>query len=110
MKNYVHQGEVVSVLAPYAVASGDGVLLGSLFGVATNAAANTAPVEIRRYGVYDLTAVNTDVATVGAKAYWDNAARRVTTTVASNALIGVFTGAKANGDLTARVVLDASIR
>lgn len=106
MKNWVQEGEVVTLTAPYAVASGAGLLVGSIFGVATNAAANGATVEAALCGVVTLTALNTDVASVGTKAYWDNTNKRVTITAASNSLIGVFTAAKANGETTATVRLN----
>ena len=34
MQNYVHKGETLTVVAPYAVKSGGGVKVGNLFGVA----------------------------------------------------------------------------
>ncbi len=47
MKNYVQPGNAITLTAPYAVASGDGLLVGSIFGVAAGAAAvpaaETAP-------------------------------------------------------------------
>ena len=65
MKNYVQAGVVITLLAPYALASGDGVLVGSLFGVATTSAANGFPVEVRREGVVDLPALASDTAAQG---------------------------------------------
>lgn len=108
MKNYVQDGDVITVTAPYALTTGQGALVGSMFGVATNSAANGTAVEIIVEGVVTLTALSTDVAAVGARAYWDNTNRRVTTTVGSNTLIGVFTVAKASGDGTATVRLNAT--
>ena len=34
MKNYVQPGNTITLTAPYAVVSGDGLLVGSIFGVA----------------------------------------------------------------------------
>jgi predicted RecA/RadA family phage recombinase len=110
MKNFVNEGENVTLTAPYAVLSGGGLLVGSLFGVAAFDAANGAQVEAKTEGVFDLTALSTDVATQGAKAYWDNTNKRVTVTAASNTLIGAFTVAKANGDATGRIYVDGVIR
>lgn len=110
MKNLVQRGDVVTVAAPYAVASGGGVLVGSLFGVATADAANGAALEIVPKGVFDLTALSTDAAAAGAKIYWDNTNKRLTTTATSNTLVGCLTQAKANGEATARVLLDGCIR
>lgn len=110
MKNYVQTGDVLTVTAPYALASGDGCLVGSLFGVATAAAANGATAEIQTCGVFDITALSSDTGSVGAKMYWDNTNKRLTTTSSGNSLIGVLTAAKANGETTARVRLDGAAR
>jgi predicted RecA/RadA family phage recombinase len=109
MRNKVQTGDVLPVTAPYAVTGGQGVLVGSLFGVASGDAANGAEVQIDREGVFDITAVTADTGSQGAKVYWDNTARKITTTATSNTLVGVLAAAKANGDSTARVLLDGSI-
>ena len=33
MKNYVQPGNTITLTAPYAIASGDGLLVGSIFGI-----------------------------------------------------------------------------
>lgn len=104
-KNYIQPGETVTLAAPYAVTSGDGALVGALFGVALVTLANGASGEFKTTGVFDLTALTTDVIAVGAKCYWDNTNKRVTGTATGNTLIGVAVKAKANGDTTARVRL-----
>ncbi len=108
MRNFVQDGEVLTVTAPYALTSGQGAQIGTtIFGIATTDAANGAPVELMvGYGVADVTALGTDTAAVGAPLYWDNANRRLTTTVGSNLKVGVAVAAKANGDTTARVRLN----
>jgi predicted RecA/RadA family phage recombinase len=110
MKNYVQEGDVITVPAPYAVTSGQGVLIGSLFGVAGCDAASGANVEIVPEGVFDITANVADVATAGTKAYWDNVNRRITTPAAGNQLVGALTLAKGGSDTTARVFLDGAVR
>jgi len=54
MKNFVASGEVLTVPAPSAVASGQPVLVGSIFGVALRAAASGEPVEIAMRGLATL--------------------------------------------------------
>jgi predicted RecA/RadA family phage recombinase len=110
MKNYVQSGDLITVTAPYAVSSGQGVLVGSLFGVATCDAASGASVDIMPEGVFDITALTSDTGTAGAKMYWDNTNKRLTTTTTSNTLVGVLTLAKGGSDTTARVYLDGCIR
>lgn len=106
MKNFVQPGANLTVAAPYALTSGDGALVGLIFGIACFTAANAAEVELATEGVYDITALSTDTAAVGAAAYWDNGNRRITTTVGSNTKVGVFTAVKTNGQTTARIRLN----
>ena len=107
MKNFIQEGEIITVTAPYALASGDGALVGSIFGVATNASASGAVVELFvDSGVVALTAVTADTGSVGTKMYWDNTAKKVTTISTSNSLIGVLTVAKVGTDTTATVRLN----
>jgi len=110
MRNKVQKGNVITVAAPYAVTSGAGMLVGALFGIAAGDAANGAQVEIDREGVFDIAAVTADTGAVGVKVYWDNAAKKITTTVGSNTLVGCLTQAKTGTDTTARVCLDGVIR
>lgn len=107
MKNFVQEGDVITVAAPYALASGDGALVGSLFGVATNAAVSGANVELIIEGVVMLKALGTDTGAVGTKMYWDNTNKQLTTTATSNSLVGVLTVAKTGGQTTATVRLNA---
>ncbi len=97
MKNAVQNGEFITVAAPAAVTSGDGVLVGSLFGVAVADAASGADVTLAMTGVYALTKVGSQAWTVGAKIYWDNSNKRCTTVTTSNTLIGVATAAVGSG-------------
>jgi predicted RecA/RadA family phage recombinase len=90
MKNFIQPGDTIAVAAPYSggVASGNGVLVGTLFGVAVFAAAQNAMVEIRTEGVFDLPKAASQAWTVGALVYWDNTNRVCTTTASGNTLIG----------------------
>lgn len=104
MKNFVQRGENLTLTAPRALTSGAGFLVGSIFGVASNAAASGAPVVGVTEGVFDLPKAAGAI-TAGAKVYWDNTAFNVTTTATNNTLIGVATQAAASGDATTRVKL-----
>ena len=107
MKNSIQEGEALALAAPYAVASGGGALIGSIFGVAVTALANAEVGTFQLCGVYTLPKA-TGAATVGAKAYWDNTNKNVTATAGSNTLIGVFVAAYASGDTLANVRLNGS--
>lgn len=98
MKNYVQDGDKITLAAPYDVLSGGGALVGSIFGVAETTALSGAQVSLQLTGVVTIAKVSAQVWAVGAKIYWDNTTRLATTTAASgaNALIGVATAAAAN--------------
>lgn len=106
MKNFVQPGDMITVAAPNGgIASGAGVLAGSLFGIAACTAAEGADVEIKTTGVFDLPKASGAI-TQGAKVYWDDTAKNVTTTASGNSLIGVAAAATASGASTVRVRLN----
>src|SRR5262245_39799172 len=104
-KNYVQPGNVLTLIAPADVKSGDGVLVGKLFGVATYDAAAGAEVECGVTDVWELAKAAGALAQ-GATVYWDNTAKNVTATATGNSLIGAVTEAAAAGAATARVRLN----
>jgi predicted RecA/RadA family phage recombinase len=108
MKNYVQDGNVLTLTAPYDVASGAAFKVGSILAVATSAALSTASVEAAVAGVYDLAKASAEAWTVGAKVYWDDAAKVCTTTSSGNTLIGVAVAVAANPSSTGRVRLNAA--
>lgn len=109
MKNFVQSGSTISLTAPYALTAGQGALVGTnIFAIASADAANAAAFEGVVVGVFDITALSTDTASVGALAYWDNTNRRITTTSSGNTKVGVFVAAKTNGQTTARIRLSAA--
>ena len=111
MKTYVQPDHVVTLSAPYAVASGDGLLVGSLFGIATHDAASSAEVETQLTGVVDMAKAASQAWTVGAKVYWDNTAKVATITATGNVLIGAAMLAVGNtaGETIGRVRLNGSV-
>ena len=108
MRNWIQPGDTVTVVAPVAVTSGDGLLVGALFGVAISTAAIGANVEMLTEGVVDLPKAAVAI-TQGAKVYWDNTAKNVTTTSAGNTLIGCAIVAVTVGDGTVRVRLNGVV-
>jgi predicted RecA/RadA family phage recombinase len=108
MKNYVQPGDVLPVTAPYAIASGDGVLIGALFGVATADAAEADTVEVHITGVLDLAKTSGQAWTAGAKVYWDGTNKVCTSTATDNTLVGVAVAAAANPSAVGRVRLNGS--
>jgi predicted RecA/RadA family phage recombinase len=88
MKNFVQTGDIVPVIAPADVKSGDLVVVGTLFGVAHADAASGAPVEIKTSGVFILPKTSAQAWTQGVKVYWDATNKVLTTTVSTNLFIG----------------------
>ena len=67
MKNFVAVGNILTLPAPAALASGHGALIGSIFGVAQNAAASGEDVAILVTGVFELPKAASQAWTLGAK-------------------------------------------
>lgn len=88
MKNYLYAGENIDLAAPYAVSAGGGALIGTLFGVAVNDAANGAAVTLVTRGCFELAKTASQAWTVGAKIYWDNTNKVATNVSTSNTFIG----------------------
>lgn len=110
MKNFIKQGAVIGVIAPAALASGEGVLVGSIFGVAQADAESGAEVQIVRHGVFELAKTSAQAWTVGVKLYWDDTNKVVTTVDTDNTLIGTAHAAAANPSSTGEVLLDGAAR
>jgi len=108
MKNFIQLGNTLTLVAPYDLLSGQGAKVGSIFGVASGDYLTGVSGEFDVTGVFDLKKKTIDAPAVGAKAYWDDTNREVTTTASTHMQIGVFTIAAINGDTTANVRLNGS--
>lgn len=104
MKNYVQPGDTVVVAAPANVLSGAGVLVGSLFGVASGDALSGADVALNTTGIYDMTKQTAQAWTVGQLLYWSGT--NVTSVVSTNKLIGCAVRAELSGATVGRVRLN----
>jgi predicted RecA/RadA family phage recombinase len=104
--NYLKDGTVVTMTAPYAVAAGGGMKCGALFAVALAAAAINASVEGQLVGEWNLAKTGAQAVAIYTKLYWDDAAKLVTTTVGANMFIGVATAAALAADPTVRIRLN----
>jgi len=108
MKNYVQPGDVLSLVAPYAVTAGQVLKVGSILGVATADAAQSAPVEAATRGVFVLTKVSAQAWSVGDRIYWDDTTRVCTTSSTGTTLLGVAVAAAANPSSTGVVRLNGT--
>jgi len=71
MKNYVQPGMQIEVTAPAAVVSGQGLLVGDLFGVCSGDAASGETVVLATEGVFELPKATGVAFGQGEKVFWD---------------------------------------
>ena len=107
MRNYVQPGNSLAIAVPYAggILSGQGMLVGAFFGVAASDAAQNATVECETRGEFELTKEPALAISQGARVFWDNTNRRLTTTATGNFQVGIATVAALAADTTVRAVL-----
>jgi predicted RecA/RadA family phage recombinase len=107
MKNFIQNGDTVTITAPTGgVTSGQGVIVGNLFGIATKDATVNKSVEITTRGVFDLPKAPAIVFTAGQRVSWDDTNKLVVAPATGMYPIGIVLLAAGNGITTARVRLD----
>lgn len=107
MKNYIQKGDTLPFTSSEAIAAGDGVIMGALFGVAATSADANVPFEASLIGVFELPKVAGAI-TAGAKVYWKADTSNVTTTASGNRLIGAAVSAAADAATTVVVRLNGT--
>jgi predicted RecA/RadA family phage recombinase len=105
--NYVQEGEVLTLTAPYNRTSGQAALIGTgLFGVALTTVSSGAQAAFAMEGVFTLTKKSDqEWATIGLPIYWDNSNKELTTTSSGNTLVGYNTATAANPSTTGTIRL-----
>ncbi|CAA7622125.1 conserved hypothetical protein [Magnetospirillum sp. LM-5] len=107
MKNFIQNGHMITVPAPTGgLASGQGMIVGALFGIAATTASEATNVEIATTGVYDLPKAPATVVALGDRVAWDDTAKVIALPTAGLHPIGVAIIAAGNGAVTVRVRLD----
>jgi predicted RecA/RadA family phage recombinase len=77
VKNFIQRGDMITLTAPTGgVTSGQGVLVGNLFGIAATTAAEGESIEIAPVGVYELPKRASAVIAAGDRVAWDNTAKQ----------------------------------
>lgn len=76
MNNFIHEGNVIEILAPYEVNAGEGIMVGCLFGIATSWTRQGELVSIRTSGVFDLARASHQHWNVGDPILWNRQNRR----------------------------------
>ncbi len=107
--NFVHKGDVVTVVSPSGgVSSGDPVLIGEIFGVALHDAVAGAALELGIEGVFTLPGDTNLVIAQGDRVFWDATNGWVDKTATAQVAAGRATTAKAQAGTTVEVKLGGS--
>lgn len=89
MKNFIAIGNTITTTATAAVKSGDGLLVGAIFGVAAHNAGVGDELVVNLTGAFELPKTGAQAWTIGQKVYWDATNKRATSGATDNILIGV---------------------
>ena len=97
----------IPMVVPYSggILSGQGMLVGAFFGVAASDAAQNASVDCETRGEFEFTKEPALAISQGARVFWDNTNRRITTTATGNFQVGLCTVAALAADAAVRVML-----
>lgn len=110
MKNFKQHGDMITIIAAAAIASGALVRANSLIGVAATDAAIGEEVEIKTTGVFDLPKTSAQAWEVGQPIYMIAASGLLTNVAGTgNYLVGVAVADAANPSSTGRVRLNGSL-
>ena len=105
MKNYIQQGNVLTITLDKAVSAGELLVIGALPVVACESLPANTQGDYNLTGVYEFAALPAAVGKVGMRAYWDVTRQQVTAEATGHSLIGVFWSEKMAASTTATVRL-----
>ncbi|SDR39924.1 DUF2190 family protein [Pseudovibrio sp. Tun.PSC04-5.I4] len=112
MKNFISQGNTLTFTNDTGtpIASGSGVLLGIIFGIAAGDIAENTSDILNLLGTYELAKAPSEAWSLGAAVYWDNTAKHCTNVATNNTLIGAAIEAVGGGatDILGKVRLNGS--
>lgn len=110
MKNYVQDGDILTLTPAAAVASGVGHLFGAaLFGVATNDVAANTPGEFQTEGVVTIGKTSALAIAVGDRVFWDATNKVVNKTTTGQQQVGIAVTAAANPSSTVTIKLVSAV-
>ncbi len=100
MRTYVQDGATIDATANAAVSAGTGMLIGNLFGVALNDAANGAAVRLRTEGVVQIAKTSALAINIGDRLFWDATNKVVNKTSSAQVCVGVAMSTVSNPSAT----------
>ena len=109
MKNFIQEPDIIEITAPVGgVASGDGVVEGSLFGVAVTTAAEGETVNVQTTGVFSLPKSTSTTFASGGKVSFDISLRKAVSPGSGKYPIGCAIASAGNGATSVKVRLDGT--
>ena len=106
MKNFIQPGDTITMKATTDLKSGSPVMIGNIFGVATNDAMKDQNMELKVTGVFSMPKVPTENWNAGALVYWDETSKALTTVADNNQLVGVSLTASTTPSSSANIRLN----
>lgn len=109
MKGYINDGCVLTMTAPSNLTKDVPLLIGTLFGIPTHTTASGEQAALVIRGKVKVPKVAAQAwATIGAKVYWDDTAKNVTTVSTNNFLIGAVAEVAGSADTVGYVLLNGT--
>jgi predicted RecA/RadA family phage recombinase len=109
LKTYIQPSHTLTVTTPAGgVVSGQGVLIGTLFGIAQVDAVEGAEVEILTEGVVEIPKTSALQIDIGDRLFWDATNKVVNKTATAQICVGIAVSAAANPSGTVRMKLGAN--
>lgn len=110
MKNFIQQGDVLTLTPAAAVASGVGYLFGTgLFGLATDDVVISTPGEFVTEGVVEIGKTSALAISIGDRLYWDATNKVVNKTATAQQCVGIAVADAANPSATVKMKLGAYV-
>ena len=110
MKNFIQQGDVLTLTPAAAVSAGVGYLFGTgLFGVATDDVVISTPGEFLTEGVVDIAKTSALAISTGDRLYWDATNKCVNKTATAQQCVGIAVADAANPSATVRMKIGAYV-
>lgn len=106
MKNYLQEGETLTLTPAAAVASGTGYLFGAaIFGIAVHDVVISTPGEFLTEGVVNIAKTSALAIAVGDRLFWDATNKCVNKTSTAQQCVGVAVAAAANPSATVSMMM-----
>ena len=110
MKNYIQNGDVLTLAPGADVASGVGYLFGAaLFGVAVSSATHGIASAFQCEGVVEIGKTSALAIAVGDRLFWDPTNKVVNKTTTAQQCVGIAVEAAANPSATVKMLLECSL-